>query len=234
MSLANKTKHWLRDLFRYPVFQYADRSYGSYWGHRDVSAKLNSFQKERVRYIIDLIASGDSVLDVGCGDGKILAELKRQCSALGVVRGLDSADPALEAARARGIETIKGSVGDADTLPDIGEHDWILLLEVIEHVPHSEELLAWAMAHARKGVIFSVPNTGFVFHRLRLLFGRFPLQWRAHPSEHIRFWTLRDMRWWLRHLGYTYELHAYEGLPLMSQLWPSMFAAGMIITLPHG
>ena len=38
-------------------------------------------------------------------------------------------------------------------------------------------------------------------HRLRYMLGRFPLQWIVNPNEHIRFWTLKDLIWWLDYLN---------------------------------
>ena len=46
-------------------------------------------------------------------------------------------------------------------------------------------------------VFFSIPNSGFFMHRIRYMLGRFPLQWIVNPNEHIRFWTLKDLIWWL-------------------------------------
>ena len=82
-------------------------------------------------------------------------------------------------------------------------------------------------------LIFSVPNTGYVAHRKRLLFGSFPLQWRNNPGEHLRFWTLGDMKWWLKQLN-LYEksiIKTYEGFPLLNKLWPGMFAMGIIVII---
>jgi 2-polyprenyl-3-methyl-5-hydroxy-6-metoxy-1,4-benzoquinol methylase len=225
--MLNQLKHWLRDLTRYPAYHAADAAYDEYWSHRDMSATLNAFQRARVDYLTATVADRESILDVGCGDGRILAELKRRKPGLRV-SGIDSSEAALEYARRRAISATRADI----RIPASIIHepvDWILLLEVLEHMPNSEELLAWAVAHGRKGVVVSVPNTGFIVHRLRLLFGRFPLQWRAHPSEHVRFWTLRDMHWWLNALGYRYKLQPYEGVPGLNLIWPSMFAAVVIV-----
>lgn len=229
MSILNKTKHWLRDLFRYPAYRPADVSYDEYWAHRD-TGPLNSFQKARADFLLERLHDGDSVLDVGCGDGRTLAYLKERRPSLRLT-GLDSSPAALAVARSRGLNVSQGDIRNPGSLGEISA-DYVILLEVLEHLTDSEALLAWAVSHARGAVIFSVPNTGFIVHRLRLLMGRFPLQWKAHPAEHVRFWTLRDMRWWLRQLGYPYELHTYEGIPAFNRLWPALFAEGLMVVLP--
>lgn len=226
MSLKNDLKHWTRDLFRYPIYHSADTSYDEYWTQRDMGS-LNSFQKYRADFLLKYARGNDSILDIGCGDGRILAYLKGKNSGL-QLSGIDSSQKALEVARGRGLDAMQGDLRDLSSLSDHSA-DYVVLFEVLEHMADSEKLLAWACEHARKAVVFSVPNTGFIMHRLRLLFGRFPLQWRAHPAEHLRFWTMRDMHWWLCSLGYRYEVHAYEGVPALNRIWPALFAAGLIV-----
>lgn len=228
MSIPSTIKHWLRDLFRYPNYRRIDQSYNDYWSQRDTGS-LNSFQKERADFLLKKVNDGDSVLDVGCGDGRILIYLQAKSPTLHL-SGIDGSPWALERARERGLDVREGDIRDVASLGD-ATADYIVLFEVLEHITTSEALLAWANAHVRKVIVFSVPNTGFFTHRLRLFLGRFPLQWRAHPSEYVRFWTMRDMRWWLDSLGYQYELHTYEGVPFLNRLWPSLFAAGMIISI---
>lgn len=170
-------------------------------------------------------------MDVGCGDGRILAYLKEKVS-LGEILGIDFSENALEKAKERGIEVIKKDLGDLNSLVEIPEFDYVILFEVLEHFPNSEEILKWALKKSKKGVVFSVPNTGFIVHRLRLLFGRFPLQWKAFPSEHLRFWTVKDMKWWLENLDIkNYKLHLYEGIPLFNKILPDLFSQGMLVLI---
>ncbi|WKZ27338.1 MAG: methionine biosynthesis protein MetW [Candidatus Paceibacterota bacterium] len=231
MSFLNTTKHYIRDLFKYPRYNEHSVDYAAYWQSRGV-VRLNAFQRARALFLCGVIGQSSSVLDVGCGTGAMLAFLKEH-GKTGELRGVDIAESALEAARRNGIDVIKGNIADPDALPAIDMHDYVTFFEVLEHMPHAEKLLEWGMAHARKAVVFSVPNTGFFAHRLRLLLGRFPLQWRAHPSEHVRFWTLRDMRWWLDAIGYQHaQVIGYVGVPVLYKLWPSLFAAGLMVVVP--
>jgi methionine biosynthesis protein MetW len=169
------------------------------------------------------------VLDIGCGDGRILEALSVAIPGI-TVSGIDSSSEAIRIARERGLAVEQVDIRNLEVLRH-ERVDWALLLEVLEHMPESEMVLAWAREHARKGVIISIPNTGFIVHRLRLLFGRFPLQWRAYPGEHVRFWTLRDVQWWLSSLGLSATILCYEGVPVLSSIFPSLFAEGIIICI---
>lgn len=211
----------------YPRMRPLDHSYDEYWATRDVQASLNAFQRDRAEIILQHVNDRDSVVDIGCGDGRILEFLTSSNSTLSV-QGIDNSPAALDIARRRGLRVKQCDITQLHAA-DIPEADWILLLEVLEHITTCEEVLCRSLSRCKKGVIFSVPNTGFIVHRLRLLLGRFPLQWRAHPGEHVRFWTLTDMHFWLKAQGYRYSMYAYQGVPLLWKLWPSLFAAGLCV-----
>lgn len=229
-----KLRQWLRLIFRYPKLGIHDASYDAYWQARGLDSKtrLNSFQKKRADLVLKRIEKDSVVLDVGCGSGALLAYVNGVKPMKRLI-GMDISEKALAFARENGVETVKGDISDLETLNKFPKADYVLMFEVIEHFPNSEELIKWAAGHAKKGVFFSVPNTGFFAHRLRLLLGRFPLQWRVNPSEHLRFWTVRDMKWWLRGLGFEdYILELYEGVPLANKIWPSLFGQGIWLFLP--
>lgn len=106
-------------------------------------------------------------------------------------------------------------------------------MELLEHLPNSEEVLLALLKTTNKKLIFSIPNTGFIGHRLRLLFGSFPLQWRTHPGEHLRFWTYNDIRFWLKELELSKnsKIYFYEGIPLLNRILPSLFAMGILVVI---
>ena len=110
-----------------------------------------------------------------------------------------------------------------------------MLLEVLEHLPNPEQLLKQIRKKGRKSIFFSFPNTGYFSYRLRLLFGSFPIQWRVHPGEHLRFWTYRDLKWWLNEMGFhgKYEITIYEGIPLLNKIMGSLFGMGFIIEIKN-
>lgn len=230
-TVLHGVKEFIVSLFRYPVMGAGDGGYDTYWTARRLTKeRINEFQRDRIDLTLRYIDSGSSVMDIGCGNGMLLAQVHEQKKMAKII-GVDVSADALAFAQKNGLETIRANVSKRDERRGLPDADYILLFEVIEHVADSEELLRWAYAKANKGICISVPNTGFIGHRLRLLFGRFPLQWRVHPSEHVRFWTVRDMHWWLHQLGYAEraQVHLYRGVPWLSYLWPSLFFRGIFI-----
>lgn len=227
-------KQWLISIFMYPKMISSQKSYDEYWENRNISKKtgLNSFQKKRADLALEFLEPDSTILDIGCGSGNVLIYINEK-KPMKRLLGIDISTKALEIARQKGIEAESFDIADKNNFKKMPSADYIFLFEIIEHLQDSEEIIKWAVINAKKGIFFSVPNTGFFTHRFRLLFGRFPLQWRVYPSEHLRFWTLRDMKWWLGELGYKFfKLYIYEGVPLFNKLWSSLFGQGLFIYIP--
>jgi len=232
-----RIKEEAKSILFYPVKTIAltPMDYDSYWRSKrteDNLSTLSSWQKDRALIILKTLRYKKDIriIDVGCGTGNILAFLKEQASVKEMV-GIDSSEVALTEAASLGVETIL-STDLLSALQKVKKADYVLFLEVLEHVADAEALLKQGMETATQGVFFSVPNTGFFTYRLRLLFGKFPLQWRVHPGEHVRFWTKSDLIWWLKALGISkYTLTTYKGVPLLSKLFPSLFAAAFVVSV---
>lgn len=232
----HQIKEWFRLMFAYPKLHKEVGDYDGYWKDKRGQGigEISDWQRERADFVLGKLVGVEdiSICDVACGDGSILNYLshKRQFKSL---VGADISQFALSRARDFGIETVTLDIGKVSDLDKIPVADYILLFEILEHVSHSEKLLESAYGKAGKGIFFSFPNTGFFPYRLRLLFGKFPVQWRLFPGEHVRFWTKRDLHWWLKNLGYTsFKIHYYKGVPVLNKLYPSMFSAAFVVYLP--
>lgn len=190
--------------------------YDDYW-------KVKQFTfAPRYEVFASLIEPGSAVLDIGCGNG---ANLKYLAAARQVDgEGIDISEVAVKAAQASGV---KARVADASS-PSFAAgkvYDYIIISEVLEHIPNPEDLIARLRGSSRKGLILSVPNIGHYMYRLRLLFGHFPIQWAYHPAEHLRFWTLSDFDYWLeRHGLETLAFRPHSGFLFLHGIWPNLFA----------
>jgi 2-polyprenyl-3-methyl-5-hydroxy-6-metoxy-1,4-benzoquinol methylase len=234
-------KKWLEAVFKYPV-QIIDPSvsqdYDAYWSVKRGKrlGDLSSWQKERADFILRVLGNGTesvTIGDIGCGDGSILHYMQQALPGRVNCHGYDNSERALSYAREYGIETTKLDVSIRGEDTHILPADYYLLLETLEHIPHSEYVLTELFKKVKKGIFFSFPNTGYITYRLRLLFGRFPLQWHVMPNEHLRYWTYRDLIWWLGALGFaSYRIHVYKGIPLLGRIFPSLFGAAFIVYLP--
>ncbi len=200
---ARRVRAYMCDGF---PFVGADFNYEDYWDR--LSEDTNRPVLEvKLRFIESLVDKGSSVLDIGCGDGALLHHLHQ---AKGIeAYGIETSESAIQLATQKGISVKKADVSQKEfELRDT--YDFIIASEVIEHLVKPEELMAKLKGKFRKQLIITIPNTGFLGERLRLVCGRFPKQWVLHPSEHLRFWTVTDFVFWCDQLGYNVD--RYYGL----------------------
>ena len=111
---------------------------------------------------------GDTLLDVGCGDGVVSRHLPARCH----YTGLDISDACIYEQR---HDNPKVRYVQAEQIPDLmnreGPWDTVLLLDVIEHTRRFTPLFQHALTRANRQVIVSLPNELFALDRLRMLKG---------------------------------------------------------------
>lgn len=216
-----------RGMFAPPRFGGAAADYDAYWAERGPGR-----QQPRFEIIARGIQPGARVLDVGCGDGAMLEYLAETRRIAGI--GLDISSRAVARARERGLDARVGTLDGASggEFSDGFEH--VVLSEVVEHVADAETFVQAGWRLAQRTLWLTFPNIGYFPHRLRLLSGRFPVQWVVFPSEHLRFWTIPDFRDWLRGLS----LPAATFLPSngltivrLHRLWPNLFANQIVVRI---
>lgn len=104
--------------------------------------------------IVEGIPKNQSVLEVGCGDGKIMNLLSNKEAV-----GVDLSEKAIVFARAFNPE-LKFILGDANDIEET--FDIILAVEVLEHIPDDISADFWKTLHSRLNVggrlIISVPS----------------------------------------------------------------------------
>lgn len=219
------------ELFLYPEFKQSHLSYDEYWKKMIGSEfdKINSFQRQRAHFVLNSLGPTDSIIDLGCGNGAVIKEIRKFINLK--THAVDYSEYVLGKLRELNFETLFLDLNDPQLFNKLPKADYLLMLEVLEHLPNSEEFLKSALNHSQKGVFFSFPNTGNIIHRSRLLMGKFPMQWITHPGEHLRFWTLSDLKWWLTQLGFIERcyIHVYGGIPILNKIWPSLFGRSFIV-----
>ena len=144
--------------------------------------------------IADLVQRGGRVLDVGCGDGSLLALLERQ---RGVdARGMEISQQGVNEAVARGLSVIQGDA-DRDLVhyPD-DAFDYVILSQTIQATQNPKAVLSELLRVGRRAIV-SFPNFGHWSVRMSLLTkGRMPvtrnLAYSWYDTPNIHFCTIRD------------------------------------------
>lgn len=221
----------IRNIFGTFPFKYSLMDYNKYWIERDD----DNFYQPRFPLMVSEIEDNSSVLDVGCGDGAFLNYLKLHKNNIEEF-GIDISETGIEKARRKNINSKVRKLDYYNN--DCEIFDYVIMSEVIEHVPNSEYFVTKGFELAKKALIVTIPNTGYYTHRIRLLLGEFPVQWVHHPAEHLRFWTIKDFKKWLNSIDilqdkYNLTIVPSNGLPYLAlyKIFPSIFCKQVIYVI---
>jgi methionine biosynthesis protein MetW len=147
-----------------------------------------------LRLIADMIEPRSRVLDIGCGDGALLAHLARE---KGVdARGIELRQAGVNVCVRHGLSVIQGDADhDLSAFPDQA-FDVVVLSQTLQ-ATHRPRHVVEELLRIGKRAIVSFPNFGFWRLRLGLLFaGRMPVSellnhpWYETPNIHLC--TIRD------------------------------------------
>jgi methionine biosynthesis protein MetW len=143
--------------------------------------------------IAELVPVGSRVLDLGCGNGEMLAYLRdhRSCSGYGI----ELADANVLACVQRGIDVIQLNLEDGLALFDDHSFDVVLQLETLQNLRNTENMLRETARVGRIGVV-SFPNFAHWPNRLHVMKGRMPvtraLPYQWYDTPNIRVGTYDD------------------------------------------
>jgi methionine biosynthesis protein MetW len=147
-----------------------------------------------LRLIAEMIDPGARVLDIGCGDGALLAHLVRHKNVDG--RGMELSQSGVNSCVGHGLSVIQGDADrDLEAYPT-GAFDVVVLSQTLQATRQPRQVLETLVRIGRRAIV-SFPNFGFWRIRLHLLFcGRMPVsQLLAHPwyeTPNIHLCTIRD------------------------------------------
>jgi len=148
------------------------------------------------------------VLDIGSGPGGLARELKKKGCDVTVV------DQHAPAPIAGNVKVVEQNLDDVPRF-DPSRYDYLLMLDVIEHLREPElflERLRAKLDHNPKTLILTTPNVAFVVQRLLLAAGQFNYgKAGILDRTHTRLFTFRSLRHLLRDAGF--RIKTVKGVP---------------------
>jgi len=144
--------------------------------------------------ISDWIDAGSRVLDLGCGDGILLAHLQAERGVRGY--GLEIDQEKILACIGKGVSVIHADLEAG--LRDFADQsfDYVVMTQTLQAVQHTERLLEEMLRVGREGIV-TFPNFGHWRCRLQLggsgtmpVVKALPHAWYNTPNVHL--FTIRD------------------------------------------
>jgi homoserine O-acetyltransferase len=160
--------------------------------HARTTRELGELERHARRTDFATIASwiptGAQVLDLGCGDGSLLAYLRRLRDVRGY--GIEIADDGVLASVANGVNVLQSNLESGLAGFDDASFDCVILSQTLQAMRHTEGIVA-EMLRVGREVIVTFPNFGHWSHRWQILKGRMPVsdrlpyQWYDTPNIHL-------------------------------------------------
>lgn len=192
-------------------------------------------ERRDLEIIASLVPPGSRVLDLGCGNGELLAFLQATKACTGYGIEIDDTN-VLECAR-RGVDVIQLNLEDGLAIFEDKSFDVVLQLETLQHLRNTEKMLRETARVGRIGIV-SFPNFAHWPNRLRVATGRMPvtkaLPYEWYDTPNIRVGTYADFEVLARKDG----LRILDSFGLQDgevvRAWPNLLASVAVFKFERG
>lgn len=191
--------------------------------------------------ITDIVDKGAKVLDLGCGDGSLLAELIKEKSVKGI--GVEINQDLVITSLEKGLSIIQGDIDEG--LKGFGdkEYDWVILNQTLQSTEKPDFVIE-EMLRVGKRAVVSFPN--FAYWKVRFylfFFGKMPkskilpFEWFDTPNIHLL--TINDFYEFCKNRGINilkavYMTKANVKTNFITSLFSNFFTEEVIFVISRG
>jgi len=186
----------------------------------------SSATKLEYRLILKMAGENSSVLDLGCGDGSLLALLAREKKAR--VQGVELDEKAIYECVGKGLSVFHGDIDSG--LPDYPDKsfDYVILNQSLQQVKNPDRVLSEALRVGRE-VIVGTPNFAYIKARFDLavrgkapITSSLPYEWYNTPNTH--FLSISDFIEYCRKRSIKIKRQAFVTGRRQIRIMPNLFA----------
>jgi methionine biosynthesis protein MetW len=185
--------------------------------------------------IARLVPHGARVLDLGCGDGALLAHLQKYNGCTGYGVELDDAN--VLACAQRGVNVLQLNLDQGLKVFADQSFDVVLQIDTLQHLRNAEVMLRETARVGKIGIV-AFPNFAHWFNRLSVLRGRMPvtkrLPYQWYDTPNIRVGTFADFA----DLARKNDLQVLDAFGLQHgqevRLLPNLMAGTAVFKLQRG
>jgi methionine biosynthesis protein MetW len=185
------------------------------------------------RIIAGLVEPGSRVLDLGCGDGELLARLAEDKRIVG--QGVEISEQAVYKCVEKGVSVFHSDIATGLAgFPD-RSFDLVILNQSLQEVRNIGFVLDEALRVSSRAVV-GLPNFAHFRARAELFFrGRAPvtpsLPYDWSDSPNVRFMSMADFRSFCGLRGYRVLASKYIGVRRRVRFWPNLTALNGIFLI---
>ena len=185
---------------------------------------------QNINFISSWIKTNSRVLDLGCGDGSLLADLTKQRNISGY--GLEIDSDSINQCIAKGVNVIEQDLNNSlENFPD-NSFDTVIMTQALQAMRHPHLVLD-EMLRIGSQCVITFPNFGHWRARAYLtLRGRMPvtkqLAYQWYDTPNIHFFTYSDFEALCRERNISILRKKFIGEHFpdrqLKNLWPNLFA----------
>jgi ubiquinone/menaquinone biosynthesis C-methylase UbiE len=203
--------------------------------------RLRKYELHRVKAAFSLLEKGEKLIDLGCGDGTLLA-LAKKYRKYNKLYGVDIASNVVQRAK----KTLKKELGKDEKFTlvatDLDKQlpfknncfDAAVCLAVLEHIfdPYFTVKEIKRVLKRNGILILEVPNLVWFPRRLSILIGNLPKTGdeEGWDSAHLHYFTFKATKKLLEDFGFGVEYAGTTGIfSGFRNLWPSLLGGDILI-----
>jgi methionine biosynthesis protein MetW len=184
-----------------------------------------STEKIEKKIISSWIASGASILDLGCGNGELLTHLIEQKQVR--AQGIELSEQAIHHCVAAGLSVFQEDIDTGLTEYSDKSFDYVILNQTFQQVKKPDFVLKEALRVGRR-VVVGFPNFCYITDRFQIFFrgkvpvsASLPYEWYDTPNLH--FLSIADFAQYCKKRDIQIENQAFIAKNIRIKFLPNLF-----------